>query len=289
MRTFDTPQPVKVTLELGVGDVRIVASDRTDTVVQVEPSDPTKKADVTAAQQTRVEYENGRLLIKAPKGWRQYTPRGGGESIDVRIDLPVGSHVQGEAGVAAMHCTGRLGECTYKTGVGDIHLDESDGPVDLKTGVGDIGVGRVVGQTEITTGSGALRVVTVDGPAEIRNSNGETWIGEVTGELRVKGANGKIVVERAHAAVSAKTANGDVRLQEVARGSIVAQTALGKVDVGIRDGVTAWLDLNTSFGNVRNDLDAAERPDAADGAVEVHARTSFGDITVHRAPAPSTL
>ena len=56
MRTFDTPEPISVTVELGVGDLRIVASDRTDTMVEVRPSDAAKKADVTAAEQTRVEY-----------------------------------------------------------------------------------------------------------------------------------------------------------------------------------------------------------------------------------------
>ena len=29
MPTFDTPEPISVSLELGVGDVRIAASDRT--------------------------------------------------------------------------------------------------------------------------------------------------------------------------------------------------------------------------------------------------------------------
>ena len=67
MPTFDTPEPISVTVEFGVGDLRIVASDRTDTMVEVRPSDPAKKADVTAAEQTRVEYAGGRLLIKAPQ------------------------------------------------------------------------------------------------------------------------------------------------------------------------------------------------------------------------------
>ena len=87
MPTFHTPEPISVTVELGVGNLRIVASDRTDTMVEVRPSDAAKKADVTAAEQTRVEYAGGRLLIKAPKSWRQLTWRGGGESIDVQVEL----------------------------------------------------------------------------------------------------------------------------------------------------------------------------------------------------------
>ena len=98
-------------------------------------------------------------------------------------------------------------------------------------------------------------------------------------------ANGRISVDQAHAAVTAKTANGDVRLGEVARGAVVAETAAGTVEVGVRDGAAAWLDLNTRFGNVRNDLDAAERPGPGEDAVEVRARTSFGDITINRSSA----
>ena len=71
----------------------------------------------------------------------------------------------------------------------------------------------------------------------------------------------------------------------MARGTVVAETAFGKVEVGIREGVTAWLDLRTRFGNVHTDLEDAERPEAADHAVEVRTHTSFGDITIRRAPA----
>jgi hypothetical protein len=286
MPRFDTPEPISVTVELGVGDIRIVASDRTDTIVEVRPSDDAKKSDVGAAQQARVEYDSGRLLVKAPKGWKRYTPRGGGESIAVQIDLPAGSHVQAGAGVVAFHATGRLGECHVRTGVGEIHVDQAGGPVDLKTGFGDITIGQADGDARITTGSGGVRVGTIEGTGVVKNANGDTWIDEVMGDLRVNAANGKIVVDRAHAAVAARTANGDIRIGEVRRGAVLAETALGKVDVGICEGVTAWLDLHTSFGNVHSDLDAAKSPDAGADAVEVRARSAFGDITIRHAATP---
>jgi hypothetical protein len=281
MPTFDTPEPISVTLEVGVGDIRIVASDRTDTIVDVRPSDPAKRSDVTAAEQTRVEYANGRLLVKGPKGWRQWSLRGGGESIDVEIGVPVGSHVGGQAGVAALSCKGRIGECRYKVGVGDIRLEQA-GPLDLNTGAGDITVERALGDAQITTGSGAVVIGSIDGATVVKNSNGDTRIEEVTGDARVKAANGRIFIDRASAAVTAKTANGDVRLGEVARGAVVAETAFGTVEVAVRKGVPAWLDLNTRFGNVQNDLEASDRPEPGEDAVDVRARTSFGDITVRR-------
>jgi hypothetical protein len=287
MPTFDTPETISVTVELGVGNIRIAASDRTDTVVEVSPSDGAKKSAVAAAEQTRVEYAAGRLLVRAPKGWRQYSFRGGGESIDVQIDLPAGSDVRGNAGLAALRCTGRLGECRFKVGIGEIRLDQA-GPAHLTTGVGDITVERMTDQAELTTGSGTVQVGHIDGTAVIRNSNGDTWVGEVTGDLRVNAANGKIAVDEAHAAVVAKTANGNVHLGEVVRGAVLAQTACGTVEVGIRPGVAAWLDLNAQFGNVHNSLDATDGPPSGEDPVEVRAQTSFGDISIHRSHASDT-
>jgi len=284
MPTFDTPEPITATVELGVGHLRILASDRSDTIVEVRPSDPSKKSDVTAARQTRVEYANGRLLIKAPKGWKQFTFLGGGESVDVQIDLPSGSQVRAVAGVAAFGSTGRLGECHVKIGVGEIQLDEVDGPVELKTGAGGITLGRASGHADVTTGTGAVRIESIDGTAVVKNANGDTWIGKVTGDLRLNGANGTLIVDEAQASVVAKTANGDVRLGEVVRGSIVAETACGKIDLGVRDGVAAWLDLDTLFGTVQSERDASAGPEARDAALEVRARTSVGDINVRHAP-----
>ena len=284
MPVFDTPEPITVSVELFVGDLRVVAGDRADTVVEVTPSDPAKEGDVTAAEQTRVEYAGGRLLIKAPKNWRRYTPRGGGDSVDVLVELPAGSHLHGETGVVALAAQGRLGDCHYKTGLGDIQLDQAAG-ARLRTGMGDVAVERAAGDAEVTTGSGSIRVDRVDGAAVVKNSNGDTWIGEVTGDLRVNAANGRISVDRARQAVAAKSANGDVRLGEVAHGAVVAQTAMGNVEIGVRDGVAAWLDLHTRYGNVRNDLDAGGRPGQGEDAVEVRARTAVGDITIHRSVA----
>ena len=282
MPTFESLEPISVRVELGVGGVSIAAGDRTDTVVVVRPSDPDEPGDVLAAERTTVEFDDGELRIRAPKGRKQHGIRGGGEAVDIRIDVPSGSNVRVEAAVASLHATGRLGECRYKTSAGDIRIDEA-GPVSLKTSAGDIGVRRAGGPCEISTSSGAVRIAAIDGPAAIKNANGDTEIGEITGDLRVRSANGTVVVDRALATVAAKTARGDIRLGEVTRGAVVAETAFGRIDVGIRDGVAAWLDLRTSMGRVDNALEAAERPGPGEDSVELRAHTAFGDITVRRA------
>ncbi|MQA86972.1 MAG: DUF4097 family beta strand repeat protein [Streptosporangiales bacterium] len=281
MPTFDTPEPISVTIDLGVGDARITASDRSDTVVEVRPSDGSNESDVKAAEQTHVEYAGGRLLVKAPKTWRRYSFFNDGGSVDLTIELPAGSHVQGDAAMAAFRCQGRLGECRLKTATGDLLLDHT-GALRLNTGIGDITVGRAAGNTEVTTGSGAVRIGEVDGAAVIKNSNGDIRVGEVGGDLRLNTANGGISVDHALAGVSANTANGDVRIGEVVRGSVALKTALGELEVGIRDGTSAWLDVNTQHGHVHNWMDASERPEQSDDTVEVRARTAYGDITIRR-------
>lgn len=285
MTTFDTPDPIAVDLEVGVGDVRIEASDRADTTVEVRPSDPAKMADVKAAEQTRVEYANGHLTVKGPSGWRQWVSHRG-DSIDVAISLPAGSRLQAEIGVAALRATGRLGECRAKVGVGDVSLEEV-GALNLKTGAGDVTVDRVAGKAEVVTGSGGVRVGRIEGTAWVKNSNGHTWIGEATGDARASTASGTITIDRARAGVVAKSAHGRVHLGEVARGTAVAESALGDLEIGVRDGVPAWLDLRTKFGRVRNELDASQRPPSGDDSVEVHAHTSMGDIVIHRSLAGS--
>ena len=60
------------------------------------------------------------------------------------------------------------------------------------------------------------------------------------------------------------------------------------MEISIRDGVTAWLDLVTRYGRVHNGLEDADRPEPGTDTVEVRARSSFGDITVHRSLVADT-
>jgi len=280
MSTFDTPRPISATIDLVMGDVRISAGDRDATVVDVHPSDASNEEDCKAAELTRVEYANDQLLVKAPK-LRSWLSRSGGGSIDVTIALPAGSHVHGALGAADLHCDGRLGTCRIKTGLGHIRLDRAD-TLSLKIGTGDISVDRVTGNAEVTAGSGDVRLRELDGSAVIKNSNGDTWIGVARGDLRLSAANGSIAVDLAHASVGAKSANGDVRLGEVVRGTVGLETQIGDLEVGIREGTAAWLDVSATAGKVHNALEAADAPGPSAETVEVRARTALGEILIRR-------
>jgi DUF4097 and DUF4098 domain-containing protein YvlB len=280
MPSFDTPEPISATIGLVFGDVRISAGDRDTTVVDVHPSDASNADDRTAADQTLVEYANGQLLVKGPKQ-RSWRIKSGGASIDVTIELPTGSRVHGTAQWADFRSDGRLGECRITTGLGRILLDGA-GALSLKSGSGDICVEHATESAEVTTGSGDVHLRELDGSAVVKNSNGTTWVGEVRGDLQLKAANGSIAVDLAHASVSAKSANGKVRLGEVVRGSVMIESRTGDLEVGVREGTAAWLDVRTTTGKVHNQLDATDGPEPSVETVDVGARTSLGDIVIRR-------
>ena len=288
MTTFATPQPISIHAELGVGDIRIEASERSDTTVEVRPTDPSNPGDVRAAEQTQVDYSSSRLVVRGPKNWRQRSPFAGRESIQLDVQVPAGSSFVGETGVAAVHLAGRLGDINYRTGVGDVRADDC-GNLRIKTGMGDVTVGSVAGDADVRTSTGRVELLSVGGRAVVKNSNGDTFIGDAGGDVRVQSANGRIAIDATAAPVVAKTALGDIRLAEVSHGTVEADTGYGQIEIGVRDGVAAWLDLHTSFGQVQSDLDDAGGPEPGQPTVEVKARTAMGDIAIRRAPMASPI
>ena len=278
MPKFETPESISVTIEVGVANLRVVASDRTDTVVEVRPSDESDESDVQAAAQIRVDYANGNLQLTGPRRTFDFSKKT--RSVELTLELPTDSRLSAHMVMGEVRTTGRLGECRFKT-TGNIQIERT-GSLHLHTGIGQITVGSVAGNAEISTGSGKIQVGEIDGTAEFKNSNGDTAIDAVTGDVRVRNANGAISVERAGAGVDVKTSNGPIRLGEVVRGSVVFGTATGDLDIGIAEGTAAWFEVNTGFGHVRNLLENATRPDEADQTVEVRGRTAYGDITIHR-------
>ena len=286
---FDTPSPIVVTLDLYVADVRFAVSDRTDTIVEVRPSDPDKAADVKAAENTRVEYDDATrtLSIVSRKPLNRFVNFSSKrpESIDVVIQLPTDSDVRGEADLGDFQSDGVLGTVVLKTDLGAVRLAET-GPVNLRSGVGEITVEGVSGSAEVHSGSSNIRIGAVDGTADVSTGNGKVRVGVVTGPATVKVSNGSVTVDHALSDITAENSNGEVRIGEVVRGKVSATSKNGSVEVGVREGSAAWLELKTDVGRVYNELASADAPAADEPVdkVEVHASTKLGDVVVRRTP-----
>ena len=280
MPTFDTPRPITTSVEIVAGDLRVIATERPHTVVHVRPADETEDRDLRAVEQTRVELTGDVLTVLGP---RQPSLGIFGKvgSVEELVELPIGSHLEGKLGVGGITCTGALGDCRMRTGAGDLQVEQA-GNLTLTTGMGLVAAETVTGDAKLTTGSGRLRVRSVAGSAVLKNSNGETWIGRAGRHLQINSANGDIAADHADASVTANTANGDIRVHELVRGSATLQSAAGRIEIGIRPGTAARLDVHTHYGKVRNEMTATDGPAATDEQAEVRARTAFGDILIRR-------
>lgn len=280
MQTYDTPAPITAVLDIDAGDVTIVASDRTDTVVRVEPSNAGKTADVKAADQTTIEFADGRLTVRCTKQWSLQSVFGTTGTIAVHIELPSESRVDGKLALGTFRAEGTLGDAAFKTSLGGVFLDET-ATTTVDTSMGDITVGYVHGRADLSTGTGEVRIGSLDGGGVIKNSNGDTRI-EACENVRISSANGSITVGTARGDVHAKSANGNIRIDDAVEGSLVLETGMGGLDVGVRAGTAAWLDAKTQYGRVDSSLDSADSPTDAGRVVEIRSRTAMGDIVVRR-------
>lgn len=280
MPKFETPEPISALLDFYAGYVQITASDRTDTAVDVRPSDPSDSSDVEAARKTRVDYADGTLMVRGPKRTFDFSKKT--RSIEVVIELPTGSKVDVDVTAGGVRSTGVLGQTEIDMSVGNVHLDRT-GPLKVDTGVGQVEVGAVTGNAEVKTGSGGIRVGTVAGSLTVKNSNGSSEIGTVEGELRARAANGDISAEHVGALVEAKTALGSIVVGEVVRDTATLNSGMGNLEIGIAQGTAAWLDVKTGFGRVNSSLEGSDGPGSSAETVKVTAHTTFGDIIVRRA------
>jgi|SRR6516162_4058691 len=177
-KKFDTPGAISAVLDVPAGRVRFIAADRADTAVEVLPANASKGRDVTAAEQTTVEYADGVLRIETPAKNRYLGPPG---SIEVTVQLPAGSRVEAKAASAEFRAVGRLGDVAVEGAYRQIKLDEA-ASVRLTAIDGDVEVGRLNGPAEISTARGDIRIAeAARGTVVLRTQSGDISVSAAAG------------------------------------------------------------------------------------------------------------
>jgi hypothetical protein len=261
MPKFDTPQPITATVEISAGSVRLVATDRDDTVVDVRPRDENRSHDVKAAEQVRVDFSNGTLRVSSGRGFS--FPRRGAVVVD--IALPRGSQLAASVASANITADGQFGDCKFASASGDLE------------------VGSVKGNFKADSASGGVSVHGISGSASVSTASGDAVIGDLDGDMKFRAASGSLTVKRLRGNINSQTASGDVHVAAAVNGGVSAQAASGEVVVGIAEGTAAQLDLRTRSGEVRNSLTESDGPAEGDETLTVHARTASGDVVIQRA------
>ncbi|MER6947382.1 DUF4097 family beta strand repeat-containing protein [Nonomuraea sp. NPDC000554] len=257
MNIFDTPQPITAVVSFTEADIRISATQRTDTTVEVQPANPADATDVSAAERTRVTYAAGRLTVKDRSSIQSLPGR-----ITVAVELPSGSALDISVRDGLLNGQGRLGAVRAHLSQGNIHLDHT-------------------GELRLSTDDGDITVATSGGPAALTTAHGQIRIGESTGTTVIGNGAGNVTVDRAEDGLRVTVEQGAVQIGAMVRGRADLNVGTGTITVGIPDGTAVLLDAKTTRGRVRDNR--GDLPEVSAGnPVELHAHVAQGDILLHR-------
>ena len=276
MPAFDTPGPIAATVVVAGAVVRVTASDRTNTVVLVEPIDEASPSHVKVASKTKVDFAGGQLSVKTT------TPGDKSGSVAITIDLPAGSSLAAYLAHSSVQVDGPVGQCELHMASGQVQLDRIGG-LQANISAGEVAIGHIAGRASIDGGAFAVRIGEAEGPVGITSSGGQAWIGHAAADLEVSSGSGSLDIDRADGSVTATTASGAIRIGRMTHGQAKLMNGSGDIEVGIGEGTAAYIDANSERGSVRNSVASPETADASGTKVTVHARTRHGDIIIQRA------
>ena len=195
MPTFATPGPIAATVQVAGAQVRVTASDRTDTVVLVEPINEASRSDVKVADKTKVDFADGQLSVKTTVAGDK------NGSVAITIDLPAGSSLVAYLAYSSVQADGSFGECELHMASGRVQLDRIDA-LQANISAGEVAIGHIAGRADIDGGAFDVRIGEVEGTVGLSSSGGRAWIGHASADLDLSSASGATSTSTAPTAAS---------------------------------------------------------------------------------------
>jgi len=268
-KTFSSPEPISLYVELGSGAVTIHTDDVAETVVDVNGKD---------AEEVTVDRRGDQVVVIAPR--RKTGFFGGSQDLDVHVSMPYDSKLATKLGSADLVVMGRIGDTALKSGSGDVSIEDISGEGLVESGSGDLQLGRIQGDLRVKSGSGDIAIDHAGGEASVSTGSGDVEVRTAVGGLQVKSGSGDLRVHEAHGDVSLSTASGDLMVDRMNRGELRASNVSGDVSVGIPPNVPVWTDISSVTGSVRSQLEGAGQPEEGQDFIELRAKTVSGDIVL---------
>ncbi|NNF62904.1 MAG: DUF4097 family beta strand repeat protein [Acidimicrobiia bacterium] len=226
MSDWSFPEGSRLRIDLPTGSVRI--SPHESPGVSVSMNDD-------VADQMRVTLHGDVVVIEpASRNLRS--------SIDVIVRAQ--PHVSAEArlATASFLASVALGDLNLKSATGDITVGDVDGDVRLKVATSRITMGKVAGSVDVSAASA------------------DVYLSQVEGPCRIKTASGDVRITKAAADVDVKTVSGDVEVADCSGRSVHVKTLSGDVTLGIPERRVVDVDLRSTSGQVRSDLERTDGP-----------------------------
>jgi DUF4097 and DUF4098 domain-containing protein YvlB len=264
-KSFSTPDPVSLFVELLGGDLVVRTGEVSETVVEVSGQD---------AEAVRVEQHGEEIMVLArPGGFFGSSPH-----VSVQVSLPHDSRLSAKLGSADVRVEGRLGASTVKAGSGDVQIEELGAGAVIETGSGDVRIDAVTGALKVKCGSGDVVLDRLDGHAEVLTGSGDVLVASAREALTAKSGSGDLRVREALEDVVLTTASGDLVVDVMHRGQLTARNVSGDIKVGIPGGIPVWTDITSTTGSVRSNLAGAGQPKEGQDFIELRAKTISGDV-----------
>ncbi len=277
MSVFATDGPGDARVQIQMGHIQVVATDREDVEVTVTPSNPQRSGDRTAADAVRVTRAGNGIVVTGPRRLNLFGP---GDSVDVLVEMPRASSAAVEVSYGDAMLSGDLGAVRAAVAYGELSI-ETVGRLEVKNGHGEIRVGTVTGDADISFKSGSARVGRVDRHLHLTGADGSIAVDTVS-TAEIATSSGSLELGTVGASATIRSAYGAVRIREAVRGSIRVDGSYGSVDVAVLPGTAVWLDASSQHGVVRTALAADPGPALGEDTLELRIRTGYGAITVHR-------
>jgi hypothetical protein len=184
-KTFETPGPTSLYVELGAGTVSIQADEVAQTTVDVQGRN---------AEEVTVDQRGDQIVVIAPQR-RSGFFGGGSNEFQVHVTMPSDSRLATKLGSADVSVAGRIGETSIKSGSGDVQVAEITDSADIQTGSGDVQIGYAASPVEVKSGSGDLRVRDAHEDVALTTASGDLLVDVMRrGQLLAKNVSGDIRV-----------------------------------------------------------------------------------------------
>ena len=256
-RTIDAGGVRKLTIErFPAGSITVGAASDDRVRGELALADPERYEGYL--DQVEIDHFHDQLRISLPQHLTN-PPR-----LRLELSAPDGLSCQIGTGSADVRISPQLDRSRINSGSGSILLTTAS-DLSANSGSGSITVGTVTGRAaQIGTASGDIRIDHADAPLHARAASGNVRINRLSADLRASSASGDV-------SVSASTASADLR------------TASGWLQVGVAEGLPAWLDLGSASGRIDIALEADQPPGEGEPYISIRARSASGAISIFRA------